>query len=101
QNKAKNAQEAHEAIRPTDPRRTPDAIGGQLDADMLKLYALIWKRMIACQMSPAVLDQLAVDMHSADKKHAFRATGTRVAFPGFFAVYREGIDDGKDEDEVQ
>jgi DNA topoisomerase-1 len=101
QSKAKNAQEAHEAIRPTDMFKTPKAIGSQLDDDMRKLYNLIWTRMIASQMAAAVLDQLSVEMASEDKRHVFRASGSRVAFPGFYAIYREGRDDGVDEDGEQ
>jgi len=91
--KAKNAQEAHEAIRPTDVRRKPADVKGVLDEAQLKLYTLIWRRTVASQMESAVLDQVAVDIASADKQMAFRATGSVVAFDGFFRVYREGRDD--------
>ncbi|MBF0286116.1 MAG: type I DNA topoisomerase, partial [Magnetococcales bacterium] len=104
---AKNAQEAHEAIRPTDPRRTPDQLAGVLDPDMLKLYELIWKRTVACQMESALIDQvaanLAVDSADPNAPWRFRATGSSVAFPGFMEVYSEGRDEvsaqDRDEDE--
>ena len=91
--KAKNAQEAHEAIRPTDVRRKPADLARVLDEAQLKLYTLIWRRTVASQMESAVLDQVAVDIASADQQIAFRATGSVVAFDGFFRVYREGRDD--------
>ena len=91
--KAKNAQEAHEAIRPTDLMRRPQDVARHLEADQLKLYTLIWKRTVASQMESAVLDQVAVDIASADKRTVLRATGSVVAFDGFFRVYREGTDD--------
>ncbi|MBO6946779.1 MAG: type I DNA topoisomerase [Rhodospirillales bacterium] len=97
--KAKNAQEAHEAIRPTDVRRTPDSLERHLSPDQLKLYTLIWKRTIASQMEAAVLDQVGVDITSKDQKIAFRATGSVIAFDGFIKVYREGRDDGSDDDD--
>ena len=91
--KAKNAQEAHEAIRPTDFRRKPADVAAFLDGDQRRLYALIWKRTLASQMELAVLDQVAVDIASEDRKVIFRATGSVVAFDGFLRVYREGRDD--------
>jgi len=91
--KAKNAQESHEAIRPTDVRRKPADLSRVLDEAQLKLYTLIWRRTVASQMESAVLDQVAVDIASEDKQMAFRATGSVVAFDGFFRVYREGRDD--------
>ena len=95
--KAKNAQEAHEAIRPTDLSRKPEDVAKYLEADQLKLYTLIWKRTIASQMATALLDQVAIDVLSADKKVTFRANGSIVAFDGFFKVYMEGRDDTDDE----
>ncbi len=95
--KAKNAQEAHEAIRPTDLSRKPEDVAKYLEADQLKLYTLIWKRTIACQMATALLDQVAVDMISDDQQITFRANGSIVAFDGFFKVYMEGRDDTDDE----
>ena len=96
--KAKNAQEAHEAIRPTDVRRRPDSLKDYLSADQLALYTLIWKRTVACQMESAVLDQVAVDIASGDKGAVLRATGSVVAFDGFFKVYQEGRDDDENGD---
>lgn len=92
--KAKNAQEAHEAIRPTDATNIPEAIKKHLNADQFKLYDLIWKRTIACQMIHALIDTVAVDL-SAGKGNRFRANGSTIAKPGFIAVYQEGLDDGK------
>ena len=91
--KAKNAQEAHEAIRPTDLARRPADVAPFLDNDQKRLYALIWKRTLASQMESAVLDQVAVDIRSDDEKITFRATGSVVAFDGFLRIYREGKDD--------
>ncbi|MFQ5519135.1 MAG: DNA topoisomerase, partial [Mariprofundus sp.] len=94
--KSKNAQEAHEAIRPSSILRTPAAMKSQLDADALKLYSLIWKRALASQMAPAVLDQVRADIASADL--TLRATGSTLAFPGFRKLYIEGTDEpGKDD----
>ncbi len=95
--KTKNAQEAHEAIRPTDITRTPESLQGVLERDLWRLYELVWKRSIACQMAPARLDLVAVDM-DAGTHWTLRANGSTVTFPGFMAVYQEGKDDG-DEDE--
>jgi DNA topoisomerase-1 len=91
--KAKNAQEAHEAIRPTDVRRKPADVAPFLDNDQRRLYSLIWKRTVASQMESAVLDQVAVDIASEDGQILFRATGSVIAFDGFLRVYREGSDD--------
>ncbi|MFB3135909.1 MAG: type I DNA topoisomerase, partial [Rhodospirillales bacterium] len=96
--KAKNAQEAHEAIRPTDIARRPEDVARHLDNDQRRLYALIWKRTVASQMASAVLDQVAVDVTSGDGAASLRATGSVVAFDGFLRVYREGRDNGEDED---
>ncbi len=100
QSKTVNAQEAHEAVRPTDVFRTPEAVRGSLDADMLKLYDLIWKRMVASQMQSAVMDQVTADIDAAGKG-VFRAVGTTVNFEGFFALYSEGHDDEEEEDEAR
>ncbi|MEQ8320855.1 MAG: type I DNA topoisomerase [Rhodospirillales bacterium] len=97
--KAKNAQEAHEAIRPTDIRRTPDSVAQYLSPDQLKLYTLIWKRTVASQMEAAVLDQVGVDITSGDNQVTFRATGSVIAFDGFIKVYRESRDDSADDDD--
>ena len=98
--KAKNAQEAHEAVRPTSAARTPDDLKSVLDADQFKLYSLIWKRTMACQMVPAVFDTVAVDMAAGDPAagHRLRANGSVLVEPGFMAVYQEGKDDSKDDD---
>jgi DNA topoisomerase-1 len=97
--KAKNAQEAHEAIRPTSVRHTPDDIKKYLSAEQLKLYTLIWKRTIACQMIHATINTVSVDF-ACGEGNRFRATGSTVVDPGFMAVYQEGVDDSKgDSDE--
>ena len=100
--KSKNAQEAHEAIRPTSAMRTPREVAAFLNDDQRKLYELIWKRTVACQMIHATLNTVSVDF---DLKHvkggdaAFRATGTTVVDPGFLAVYEEGRDQKSAEDD--
>ena len=91
--KQKNAQEAHEAIRPTDFYRTPDKMARLLERDQARLYELIWKRAMACQMESAVLDQVAVDIFSDDRQVGLRANGSVVKFPGFLALYRESRDE--------
>jgi DNA topoisomerase-1 len=96
--KAKNAQEAHEAIRPTDLFRTPQDVAQYLDKDQRGLYELIWKRTVASQMESAVLDQVTVDIASADKTVQLRATGSVVKFNGFLTLYDEGRDDDADEE---
>jgi len=98
--KAKNAQEAHEAVRPTSVARTPDDLKTVLDEDQLKLYSLIWKRTMACQMVPAVFDTVAIEMAAGpvDDGHRMRANGSVLVEPGFMAVYQEGKDDAKDDD---
>jgi DNA topoisomerase-1 len=96
--KSKNAQEAHEAIRPTSIRNLPKDIKSHLSADQAKLYELIWKRTIACQMAQALINQVAVDL-SAGAGNLFRATGSTVAEPGFMRVYLEGRDDAASADD--
>jgi DNA topoisomerase-1 len=99
--KAKNAQEAHEAIRPTSIRRVPQEIRAHLTSDQARLYELIWKRTLACQMAEALIDTVAVDL-GAGPGNRFRATGSTVTSPGFMRVYLEGRDDaktGEDEEE--
>ena len=91
----KNAQDAHEAIRPSSPELEPDALKKSLTPDQYKLYKLIWSRFIACQMADAVLDTMAADIGCAG--WIFRATGQSVAFPGFLALYEESTDDVKDD----
>jgi DNA topoisomerase-1 len=87
--KAKNAQEAHEAIRPTDPRRTPKDMEPYLNAEQLKLYDLIWKRTVASQMEAALVDQVAVTVSTPDNKVQLRANGSVINFKGFLEVYEE------------
>ena len=96
-NKAKNAQEAHECIRPTD--MTKDAKTLKLDADQAKLYDLIWKRTLACQMESARLERTTVEVGSDDGQVGLRANGQVVLFDGFLRVYEEGRDDVVDEDD--
>ena len=92
QTKAKNAQEAHEAIRPTDVARTPDSVARDLNHDQRRLYELIWKRAVASQMQSAELDQVSVEVTDG-KGLKLRATGSIVAFDGFLKLYREDTDD--------
>jgi DNA topoisomerase-1 len=95
---AKNAQEAHEAIRPTDAFRRPADVAHFLDSDQLRLYELIWKRTLACQMESAVLDQATIDINGASGRASFRATGSVIRFDGFLKLYQEGRDDEEDEE---
>lgn len=97
-NRAKNAQEAHEAIRPTYIVKTPAELKKYLSTDQFKLYDLIWKRTVACQMAEALLDQTTVDI-SAGEDYRFRASGTVIRFPGFIKLYIEGVDDESEEKE--
>jgi DNA topoisomerase-1 len=94
--KSKNAQEAHEAIRPTDSTNTPDKVRKALDPDQYKLYELIWKRMVASQMESALINQVSIDIASQDEKIIFRATGSSIAFDGFLKLYEEGRDEEDD-----
>jgi DNA topoisomerase-1 len=94
--KAKNAQEAHEAIRPTSLARNPGKL--RLDGDLGRLYELIWKRMIASQMESARVERTTIDLDSADSLTALRASGEVVLFDGYLKVYQEGRDDADDED---
>jgi DNA topoisomerase-1 len=98
--KAKNAQEAHEAIRPTSILRTPAQLKAHLSKDQFRLYELVWKRTVACQMVHATINTVSVDLGCGDG-NSFRATGSTIANPGFMAVYMEGVDDAKggDDDE--
>ncbi len=98
-NKSKNAQEAHEAIRPTSILRAPDDVRAALTADQAKLYEMIWKRALACQMSPAKFDTVSLDLAVADEGTLFRASGQTLVFPGFIAVYLESEDDQEEEGE--
>ncbi len=97
--KAKNAQEAHEAIRPTDISRSPTAMRKFLNDEQFKLYEMIWKRSLACQMSPAKFDAVSVDLSVGSEANLFRASGQTLVFPGFIAVYMEGRDDEEEESE--
>ncbi len=97
--KAKNAQEAHEAIRPTDVSRRPDAVRPYLDKDQARLYELIWKRTVASQMASAVFDQTAADLTDDHRGTTLRATGSVLKFDGFLKLYLEGVDDPEDDSE--
>jgi DNA topoisomerase-1 len=101
--KAKNAQEAHEAIRPTDPARRPSETKRYLDQDQAKLYELIWLRTVASQMESAELERTTADITAkvASRLLELRATGTVVKFDGFLTVYQEGQDDGADDEEAR
>ncbi len=94
-NKSKNAQEAHEAIRPTATKRTPEMLKSQLSEDQYRLYDLIWKRTVACQMIHATIDTVAVDLTAGDTG-VFRASGSTIRIAGFMSVYMEGSDDKVD-----
>ncbi|MBI5414014.1 type I DNA topoisomerase [Candidatus Peregrinibacteria bacterium] len=101
--KSKGAQEAHEAIRPTEISRKPDDVKSFLTPDQIKIYTLIWKRTVACQMAEAKLKNTAVDFLvegkiGTKKMHTFRATGQVIIFPGFIKLYQEDLDDDKNEE---
>jgi DNA topoisomerase-1 len=96
----KDAQDAHEAIRPTSVLRTPDSVAQFLSKDELALYKLIWQRFVASQMMPALVDQTTIDI-KAGERYLFRATGSVIKFNGFLAVYEEGKDEKDEEDEEQ
>ena len=91
--KSKNAQEAHEAIRPTTASILPGDIEKKLEPDQFRLYSLIWKRTVACQMAPAVFDTVAVELVDAEKRAVLRANGSTLVKPGYISVYQEGMDD--------
>ena len=95
--KAKNAQEAHEAIRPVNVNIIPKNIETKIDKDYLRLYELIWKRTIACQMSPLEIDMVAVTLVADKNAYTTRSNGSRIAFDGFYKVYKENIDDKSEE----
>jgi DNA topoisomerase-1 len=95
--KSKNAQEAHEAIRPTSVNHVPDDIKSYLSDEQFKLYRLIWQRTVACQMIHATINQVSIDLTC--ENHTFRANGSTIADPGFISVYQEGIDDEKKNDD--
>jgi DNA topoisomerase-1 len=102
--KSKNAQEAHEAVRPTSASITPEHLEGKIDPDQFRLYSLIWKRAVASQMAPAIFDTVAIDLvpgksaSLAGAAGVFRATGSTLVKAGYIAVYKEGVDDAVDED---
>ncbi|MDF2781724.1 MAG: topA [Geminicoccaceae bacterium] len=99
--RTKNAQEAHEAIRPTELARRPEQVARFLDDDQRRLYELIWKRTMASQMASALLDRVTADLASEDGQIGFRATGSTIAFDGFLKLYQEGRDDpAQDDDEA-
>ena len=101
-NKSRNAQEAHEAIRPTSAAVLPQMLEGRIDADLHRLYTLIWKRAVACQMTHAVFDTVAIDLLAgADgpSRHLLRANGSTLVSAGFIAVYMEGVDDAAEDDD--
>ena len=98
-NKTKNAQEAHEAIRPSDIMNAPKKMEVKLDSDEHKLYELIWKRTVACQMNPAIMDRVVVDVISQDSKILLRATGQVIQFDGFLKLYQESKDDADEDDD--
>ena len=98
-NKSKNAQEAHEAIRPTSISRKPESLRGQVSEDQYRLYEMIWKRAVASQMSPAQFDTVAVDLAVGGNANLFRANGQTMVFSGFYAVYHESLDDAEEESE--
>ena len=91
--KAKNAQEAHEAIRPSNINRTPQSLKPYLSDQQFKLYEIIWKRTLACQMSPAIFDAVSIDLEVGKGESIFRATGQTLKFAGFMSVYLAESDD--------
>ncbi|ADH86983.1 type I DNA topoisomerase [Desulfurivibrio alkaliphilus] len=94
----KGAQDAHEAIRPTDVSRTPESLAGKLDKDMLALYTLIWKRFVASQMAPAIYDQTSIRIAGGPEgRHELKATGSIMRFPGFMTLYVEAVDETPEE----
>jgi DNA topoisomerase-1 len=106
--KAKGAQEAHEAIRPTSSARTPEQVSNKLDRDLSRLYELIWKRFLASQMAQAVFDSTTVDIGAwtrakpqGDAPYMFRATGSVLKFPGFLAVYNVSLDEGEEDEDSE
>ena len=98
-NKSKNAQEAHEAIRPAHIDDTPKKLETKLDSDAHKLYELIWKRTVACQMNSAIMDKVVIDAESLDKQILLRANGQVIAFDGFLKLYVESKDDSDEDDD--
>ncbi len=99
--KSKNAQEAHEAIRPTSILRTPDSLRDHLNIDQMRLYEMVWKRTLACQMAPARFDTVSVDIRLSSDDTLFRASGQTLVFPGFIGVYMEDVDDAEEEESAK
>lgn len=102
--KSKAAQEAHEAIRPTSVRRTPDEVKPYLKRDQYRLYDLIWRRFVASQMNPAIYDTLSVEVSAgteSEKPYLFRASGSTLRFPGFLVVYEETRSEDEEEEKTQ
>ena len=97
--KAKNAQEAHECIRPTNINLTPQSINKYLSTEEFKLYEIIWQRAVSSQMASAIINQVAVDIQSENKLVCFRANGSSIKFPGMLAVYHDAKEDDAKEDE--
>jgi len=96
--KAKNAQEAHECIRPTNINLTPKDIKQYITGEEYKLYEIVWQRAVSSQMSSAILDQVAIDIMNEDQQISLRANGSTIKFPGMYKVYQEAKDDDKDEE---
>ena len=103
--KAKGAQEAHEAVRPTSSSRIPESVSGKLERDMARLYELIWKRFVASQMAHAIFDSTTVDIAAAcanaPTPYLFRATGSVLKFPGFLAIYNVSLDEGEEDEDSE
>jgi len=99
--KVKNAQEAHEAIRPTDFSLTPDKVKKHLDDAQFALYDLVWKRMLASQMADVIFDQVIVEITTIPSYAKARAVGSTIRFDGFYRVYREDRDEGEGDDEEE
>ena len=97
--KSKNAQEAHEAIRPTDISKTPASLKKYLSEEQFKLYEMIWQRTLSCQMTPAIFDAVSVDLEIGKGESIFRASGQTLRFPGFMSVYLEDEDEASEEKE--
>ena len=100
-NRSKNAQEAHEAIRPTSIARTPASVRKYLRPDQAALYEMVWKRTLASQMAPARFDTTSIDLEAGNSDTVFRASGQVLVFPGFIAVYTEGADDTEQEEDAK
>lgn len=96
--KSRNAQEAHEAIRPTNVNLSPEKLKSQLDSDYYKLYDLIWKRLIASQMENVLIDIVTAIIESANKTYLLRASGSIIVFDGFYKIYKEDLDDSDQEE---